>query len=141
MPFAPKVHLKPNTCDGSVLYVESKYEFLCENSIFLPGWVSYLLRCFPILSRGIVVGEQQRCLQSEDGGNGFIIFKLRICVNLDGDNLTSNDNYLVSSVVILVGLFQLRKYSTNVFTNNTTNVSNHSLILVEKFMINYKFKR
>ena len=45
-------------------HVERKCRFLCENVLFKLGWVSYLLRCFPILSRGIVVGEQQRCLKT-----------------------------------------------------------------------------
>ena len=52
--------------------------------------------------------------------------------------LTSNKDMLVSSVVILVGLFQQRKYSTNVHTSNTTNVSEYSLFWDGNIIINHK---
>lgn len=129
-----------NNWSSSGLYVETICGFLCEKSIFKPCWVSYLLWCFPILSRGIVVGQQQRCLQSEDRGNGFKM-KAKIWETLSVNILTSNNDLFVSSVVILVGLFQQKQYSTNVHTSTTTNVNEYSLIWDGNINIKHKFER
>ena len=54
--------------------------------------------------------------------------KAKIWETLSVNILTSNNDLFVSSVVILVGLFQQKQYSTNVHTSTTTNVNEYSLI-------------
>ena len=103
-----------------------------------------MLRCFPILSRGIVVGEQQRCLQSEDEETPSDWWQeitrsetqFKINGHFCGNILARINDLSLISVIFLVTIFLQTIFINNNNTKSPSNVIEHSLILLGSLEMN-----